>query len=191
LILIAFSDFFSKSDKVRGLKVIRATVGAKIQTKRDEMAFLLSKIKRRIYPASLFLAFTLLLNFPFEAQTRGGSSMSQTKKTKVAPGNWGGSGIGLNVEAEGVNLEFDCATAEIPGDLMIDKAGNFVAAGVYIRRSPGALRIKLPPKRAAARFEGKISGKTMTLKITLAEADEKIGDYTLTRGKTRTVRRCA
>ena len=117
--------------------------------------------------------------------------MFQTKKTKVAPGSWGGSGVGLNVEAAAVAMEFDCATAEIPGSLLIDKAGNFSTNGVYLRRSPGALRTKLPPKRAAARFEGKISGKTLTLKITLTETNEKIGSFTLERGKSPVIRRCA
>ncbi len=117
--------------------------------------------------------------------------MFQTKKTKVAPGSWGGSGVGLNIEAASVALEFDCAAAEIPDSLMIDKAGKFSTNGVYIRRSPGALRTKFPPKRAAARFEGKISGKTMTLRITLTETNEKIGDYTLERGKSPTIRKCA
>lgn len=155
------------------------------------MNYYASKFKRRIYSAGIILTCLFWLNIPVEAQTKRGVRMLQTKKTKVAPGNWGGSGIGLDIEETTVVLEFDCATAEIPGNLMIDKAGNFSTSGVYTRRMPGALRIKLLPKPAAARFEGKISGKTMTLKITLTESDEKVGDYTLQRGKTRTIRRCA
>ena len=151
----------------------------------------LSKLKQQIYPATILWIFMLLLHFPFESQAIGKLNMAQTKKTKVVPGKWGGTGIGLNVEETTAAIEFDCATAEIPGNLMTDKAGNFTAKGVYIRRSPGALRTKLPPKRVAARFEGKISGKTMTLKITLTETDEKIGDFTLQRGKSSTIRKCA
>ncbi len=153
------------------------------------MVFTLTKFERRFYLAALVLLFAFLLNVPVEAQT-GKRKMIQTKKTKVAPGKWGGAGIGLTVE-ETVTLEFDCAAAEINGDLLIDKAGNFIAEGVYIRRTPGALRTKFPPKRAPARFEGKISGKTMTLKITLTETAEKLGTYTLQRGKPPTIRKCA
>ena len=158
---------------------------------RVRMAFFLSKFDRQTSLASAVLILTLLLNFPVESRTGGGLRMFQTKKTKVAPGSWGGSGIGLSVEETIVSLEFDCATAEIPGNLMIDKGGNFSTNGVYIRRSPGALRTKLPPKRAAARFEGKISGKTMTLRIILIETNEKVGDFTLQRGKSPAIRRCA
>lgn len=154
------------------------------------MLFLLSKLERQFYLTAFVLVLALLINVPVEAQTNN-KKMVQTKKTKVAPGKWGGTGIGLNVEETVVTLEFDCATAEIPSNLMIDKTGNFSTDGVYIRRTPGALRIKFPPKRVPARFEGKISGKTMILKITLSETGEKIGDYTLQRGKTSTIRRCA
>jgi hypothetical protein len=155
------------------------------------MTLILSKFKRQFYISVPVLIFTLLLAIPVESQTAKGSKMFQTKKTKVAPGKWGAAGIGLSIEETAVNIEFDCATAEIPRNLMIDKAGNFSTDGVYIRRSPGALRTKFPPKRAAARFEGKISGKTMTLRITLTEENEKIGDFTLQRGKTSTIRKCA
>jgi hypothetical protein len=155
------------------------------------MAFLLTKIKFRYHPAIPVLILMLLLNLPVESQTIGGMNMFQTKKNKVAAGRWGGTGIGLSVGESAVDIELDCAAAEIPRNLMVDKAGNFNTDGIYIRRSPGALRIKFPPKRSAARFEGKISGKTMTLRITLVETNEKVGDFTLQRGKSSTIRKCA
>lgn len=154
------------------------------------MFFILSKFERQFYLTAFVLVLSLLINVPVEAQTNN-KKMVQTKKTKVAPGKWGGTSIGLSVEETTVTIEFDCATAEITRNLMIDKTGNFSTEGIYIRRSPGALRVKFPPKRAPARFEGKISGKTMTLKITLTETGEKIGDFTLQRGKTPTIRKCA
>jgi len=155
------------------------------------MIFSVAKFERQFYLTSFVLVLSLLLSIQVEAQQTNNKKMVQTKKTKVAPGNWGGIGIGLNVEPTAVTIEFDCATAEITRNLMIDKAGNFSTDGVYIRRTPGALRIKFPPKRTPARFEGKIAGKTMTLKITLTETGEKIGDFTLQRGKAPTIRRCA
>ena len=154
------------------------------------MFFTLSKFERQFYLTAFVLVLSLLINVPVDAQTNN-KKMVQTKKTKVAPGKWGAAGIGLSVEETAVTIEFDCATAEIARNLMIDKTGNFSTEGIYIRRSPGALRVKFPPKRAPARFEGKISGKTMTMKITLTETGEKIGDFTLQRGKTPTIRRCA
>jgi hypothetical protein len=157
----------------------------------EAMILILSKLDRQFYLTIPALILTLWLNIPVESQSIDRYKMFQTKKTKVAAGKWGGTGIGLSVGETDVSLEFDCATAEIARNLMIDKAGNFSAEGFYIRRSPGALRTKFPPKRAAARFVGKISGKTMTLRITLIETDEKIGDFTLQRGKTSTIRKCA
>jgi hypothetical protein len=155
------------------------------------MAFIFTKFNRQIFRAITILVLIFLPDFSVESQVVSGKKMLQTKKTKVAAGRWGGTGIGLNVEETAVNIEFDCATAEISRNLMIDQAGNFSTDGIYIRRTPGALRLKFPPKRVPASFEGKISGKTMTLRITLTETGEKIGDFTLQLGKTPAIRRCA
>jgi hypothetical protein len=154
------------------------------------MFFTFSKLERPIYLRAFVLILSLSISVSVAAQTNN-KKMVQTKKTKVAPGKWGAVGIGLSVEETAVTLEFDCATAEITRNLLVDKTGNFTAEGVYIRRGPGALRVKFPPKRVPARFEGKIFGKTMTLKITLTETGETIGEYTLQRGKTPAIRRCA
>lgn len=118
------------------------------------------------------------------------NSMNQSKKKAVAPGNWGGTGIDLTVKKEGVTIQFDCAEAEIGEKLMIDKKGNFSVEGTYLRRTPGPIRLKFKPKKQPAKFVGKITDKKMTLKITLTESDEEIGDYTLERDKVAKLHRC-
>lgn len=116
--------------------------------------------------------------------------MNQTKKKAVAPGDWGGEGIGLTVEDKGAKMQFDCAEAEITEKLMIDGKGNFSAKGNFLRRTPGPIRLKMLPKPQPAKFVGKITGKKMTLKVVLTETDEEIGNYRLERGKTAKIRRC-
>ena len=123
-------------------------------------------------------------------QTANIKTMNQTGKKIVAPGNWGGAGINLTVEKDGAKIEYDCAEAEIGEKLATDKRGNFNVEGSYLRHYPGAIRTKLLPKSQPAKFEGKISGETMMLKVTLTESGEEIGNYTLERGKTAKIHRC-
>ncbi|HEX8247622.1 MAG TPA: hypothetical protein VF599_05605, partial [Pyrinomonadaceae bacterium] len=116
--------------------------------------------------------------------------VNQSKPTSVSPGNWGAAGVNFVVEDNGVKIEYDCAAGEISQKLSIDEQGNFSANGIYTRRYPGALRVKLPPKPQPARYEGKISGDKLTLRVTLTETDETLEEVVLRRDTTGRIRRC-
>lgn len=116
--------------------------------------------------------------------------MNLPKLSDVLPSNWAGSGMRLVIGESCVNMQFACAEGEITQKLQIDEHGNFSANGVYIRQNPGPLRVDSPPKHQSARYEGKISDKTMTLKITLTETNEVIGDFTLELNKKIRLQRC-
>ncbi len=116
--------------------------------------------------------------------------MIQKKTVEVAPGNWGGRGIGLTIEKNSARIEYDCAEAEINRKIMIDENGNFSVEGDYIRHSFGPVRADMPPERQPARFEGKISDQTMTLTVSLTGSKEKIGEFTLKLDQTARIRRC-
>jgi hypothetical protein len=116
--------------------------------------------------------------------------LNQSKLVSVPPGSWGATGIGLVIEEDNVKIEYDCAEGEIKQKFTIDEQGNFSMNGVYIRRYPGALRVNLPLKRQPAIYEGKISGNTMTLKVTLTETNERLEEIVLERDKIPGIRRC-
>lgn len=118
------------------------------------------------------------------------SKMNQSKLIAVPPGYWGARGIGLVVEESGVKIEYDCADGEIEQKLMIDGQGKFDVSGVHIRGLPGPVRMDTPPQRQPARYEGQISGKTLTLKVTLTETKQVIGEFTLEQDKTALIVRC-
>ena len=118
------------------------------------------------------------------------SKMNQSKLTSVPPGIWGATGIALVVEESSVKIEYDCADGEIKQKLTLDQDGNFNVNGVHIPSHPGPIREDSPPERKPARYEGKISGKTMTLKVTLIENDKKIGEFVLEHDKFPRITRC-
>lgn len=116
--------------------------------------------------------------------------MVQAKSVALQPGIWGANGIGLTVEETGGKIEYDCADGEIEQKIRLDKCGSFVAAGVHIPLHGGPLRLDSPPERQPVRYEGKISGNRMTLKVVRIETNETIGEYVLERDKFPRIHRC-
>jgi hypothetical protein len=114
--------------------------------------------------------------------------MNQTRS--LPAGIWGGSGVLITVGKKMLTIEYACSNGEIIGLLKIDKAGNFDAVGVHIQQRPGPLRANDKPNRQPARFEGKVSGKSMSLKVSLIEKNEVIGDFELTKDVVPRIRRC-
>jgi hypothetical protein len=127
---------------------------------------------------------------PKKKKGKSKSKVNQSKSVSVPKGNWGATGINLVVVENGAIIEYDCANGEITQKLMINEQGGFSVNGVYIRRYPGALRVKFPPKRQPARYEGKISGDKMTLKVTLTETGETLEEVVLERGKIARIHGC-
>ncbi|HEX9960842.1 MAG TPA: hypothetical protein VGB00_07915 [Pyrinomonadaceae bacterium] len=116
--------------------------------------------------------------------------MNQSKLNQTAAGNWGATGVNFVVEDGGVKIEYDCATGEIAQKLLIDEQGGFSVNGVYTRRYPGALRVKFLPKPQPARFEGRISGDKLTLKVTLTETGETLEEVVLQRDTAGRIHKC-
>lgn len=127
---------------------------------------------------------------PKKKKGKSKSKVNQSKPTSVPPGNWGATGVNLVVKENGVTIEYDCANGEIAQKLIINEQGSFSVNGVYTRRSPGALRIKFLPKPQPARYEGKISGNKMTLRVTLTETNKSLEEVVLERGKTGRLQKC-
>ncbi|MFN0140015.1 MAG: hypothetical protein ACKVQW_07995 [Pyrinomonadaceae bacterium] len=116
---------------------------------------------------------------------------SVIKKNVAVPlGIWGGDDITMNIQAGGVTIEYSCANGQIEQALRIDGSGNFAADGFYNQEQPGPIRIETNQLRQPARYEGRISEDTMTLKTTLTESGKVVGEFKLVRGKTSRLPRC-
>lgn len=116
---------------------------------------------------------------------------TMTKKfVAVPPGLWGAEGIILNVEEKGVNIQFACADGQIEQALNMDEQGDFSSNGFQSQHGPGPARVDANSARQPAIYKGKISGDSMTLKVTLTETKEVVGEFTLERGKTSRMKRC-
>ena len=110
--------------------------------------------------------------------------------TELAPGNWGGQHIGLEVRADGAALEFDCAHGEIKGRIALDRLGRFRAAGGYVAERGGPVRSGGEEKSQAVIYSGQIRGERMTLTILDEKTQKRIGRFTLRRGEEAFIVKC-
>jgi len=107
----------------------------------------------------------------------------------VSPGDWGGEHIGLVVTANGATIEYDCASGTIDKTIVATD-GLFSAPGTHTRGHGGPIRQDEVPDKHPARYEGHVDGDTMTLDVTLTDSGEKLGRYTLVRGRSAQVFKC-
>ena len=111
-------------------------------------------------------------------------------KRAVPPGVWGGEGIRLVIDTSTSTLEYACAAGEITEKFTIDANGDFELQGVHMNQTPGPTYVDRPPQRNAARYKGRLLGKTMSLKVELTDAHSLVGDFTLELGKSGRIRKC-
>lgn len=124
-------------------------------------------------------------------QTKAPDSKMEIKQTKLVPVSiWGGNGIRVTVEQKKVTVEYACADGEIAGRLKTDARGNFKVNGIHIRQRGGPVRVDAKPESQPVRYEGKITGRTMTISVTLTQTGENIGTFELKRDVTPRLIRC-
>jgi hypothetical protein len=113
-----------------------------------------------------------------------------TNSRRVPAGSWGGEHILLTVTDKGATFEIDCAHGTIDEPLALDANSRFSARGVYIRERGGPEREGQRPDSHPARYTGWSDGKTMTLTITLTDADQTIGEFNLALGRDPQMTKC-
>lgn len=137
------------------------------------------------------LAFTLIL----AVLAQGGPGrkvldMSGERIQGAQSGTWGGAHVQMDVGRDGALLEFDCAHGATDGPLALGNDGRFDLKGYFVVERGGPVRAGHQEKRLPARYSGRVEGKTMTLDVTLTDAGDHIGTFTLTRGRTGRLTKC-
>jgi len=120
--------------------------------------------------------------------------LALTQCTTTAPGTlageWGGAHIGLVVTATGAEIEYDCAYGRITETVRLDGDGGFDAAGVHVAEHGGPVREDEPLVERPARYQGRVRGSEMALKVDLTDSGETLGMFELERGAAPGVLKC-
>ena len=111
------------------------------------------------------------------------------KMQRLQPGSWGGPHIRINVEKDSATIDYDCANGTIEGPLTYDRKGNFTWRGTHNREHGGPIRIDENNSRRAI-YTGSIKGDRMTLTVKLADSNDVVDTFTLTRGGPGRVFKC-
>lgn len=108
----------------------------------------------------------------------------------VITGGWGGNHIGLTAMADRSQIEYDCAAGSIQGPIVLDAAGRFSATGTHTIGHGGPVRVDEVPDVHPARYDGRVQGNTMELRVVLTDRNQEIGTFRLERNAQPMVMRC-
>jgi hypothetical protein len=108
----------------------------------------------------------------------------------VITGSWGGNHIGLTATADSSLIEYDCAAGRIAGPIVLDQAGRFSATGSHTVGHGGPVRIGEVPDVHPARYDGRIQGNRMELRVILTDRNQEVGTFRLERNAQPMVMRC-
>lgn len=96
----------------------------------------------------------------------------------------------MQVTSAGARLEYDCADGVIDEPLRPDADGRFSATGTHTPGRGGPIREGeiLPAFRA--RYDGRVKGEQMSLRVTMTETGVELGPFELRRGSSGLLVRC-
>ena len=97
----------------------------------------------------------------------------------IVTGTWGGDNAGLQATDTSAHVHIGCTYGNIHQPLVEDRTGGFDVPGEQNITAYPIDRGVLHP----ARFVGSISGRTMTLTVTLTDTAVTLGPVTMTYGK--------
>ena len=130
----------------------------------------------------VLVSLLLLIVVPAAAKPR--------KMQRLQTGSWGAPHIRIDVNQNSATIDYDCANGTIEGPLTYDRKGNFTWRGTHNREHGGPIRIDEKSNSRRAIYTGSIKGDTMTLTVKLADSNDVVDTFTLTRGGQGRVFKC-
>src|SRR6266852_1630556 len=88
---------------------------------------------------------------------------------RVEIGVWSGEHLRVDVTAGGGTTEYDCAHGTIDEPLVAQRDGRFSATGTHTFDHGGPIRNDEVPNRHPARYDGRVTGDTLQLTVTVTD----------------------
>jgi hypothetical protein len=119
------------------------------------------------------------------------ASPSPSARQPIAAGAWGGQHAQVQVTPEETRVELECIRGLISGPLEVDrKTGRVDTSGSVIRPGSDPSLETDAGLGEPARFSGKLTGKTLTLTVTLVGPAQDLGTFKLTQGRPGRLGKC-
>jgi len=107
---------------------------------------------------------------------------------EVPHGSWGGVGASLQVDAQGADVELDCAHGRIEAPLRLDGEGHFLVEGFLV--SEGGPVGQEAPDRRPASYDGVLDGQRLTFSVDLLEPVATAGPFVVRFGDAPRLLKC-
>ena len=104
-------------------------------------------------------------------------------------GDWGGTHVGLKLNAAGGTLDYDCAAGTIDGPVVMQPDGTLDAIGMHTPGWGGPERVGEVRPSYRTRYSGSVRGDRMILQGRV-ENGVLLGPFTLVRGAEPVLMRC-
>jgi hypothetical protein len=114
---------------------------------------------------------------------------ARAESRSLAAGLWGGEHVRMEVSRGGARLEYDCAASMIDQPIILDAAGRFTAKGFYTPERGGP-QGNAQAAAVRAQYVGRVRADVMRLMVTLENAKEPVGVFTLRRGYDPLLTKC-
>ena len=105
-------------------------------------------------------------------------------------GRWGGEHVALELTPVGGTIEYDRAHGGLTQPVRPGHRGEFEAAGVHVREHGGPVREGERPDSLAARYVGRVTGESMTLRVYAGSRPDTLGPFQLRRGDEPRLLKC-
>ena len=109
---------------------------------------------------------------------------------RVEIGVWSGEHLRVDVTPGGGTTEYDCAHGTIDEPLVAERDGRFSARGTHTFDHGGPIRTDEVPNRHPARYDGRVTGNTLQLTVTVTDTQQVLGSFRLTRGAASRLLKC-
>lgn len=104
-------------------------------------------------------------------------------------GAWGGTQIGVVLEAGSGTVDFDCASGTIDEPVFPGEGGAFSVKGTYRTGQSGPIKVGQIFKSQPATYAGTIVKEDMTLSVSLEDGTE-VGPFALKENASPQLNRC-
>lgn len=126
---------------------------------------------------------------PVPGNTTTAQLDAESSARTISSGVWGGEHIRMDINKDGAEIEFDCASGTITRPIALDAKRQFRVEGTFRRQIPAPAQANDTASTNAI-YLGTLHGDTMRLQVSVSGVDG-VQSFTLVKGNEGHLTKCA